>query len=204
MSSSIKDTLIKTDAKFFAIHASPSEKELQVMGSTGQEKAETMKRYIRKVLILEYAKNVNKKLFDSDIKFYGEIYFCHSSIDNELNMHCHLIVSRKDQTNKKRLSPLTNHKNTKKGMVIGGFDRVNLFQQAEREFDKLFGYNCQQTESFDYHNTMKNGSIPKQFKLQAENFAAEKKKENDISCNLDSKKEDRHSYNQQNNTGGDS
>ena len=204
MSSSIKDTLIKTDAKFFAIHASPSEKELQVMGSTGQEKAETMKRYIRKVLILEYAKNFNKKLFDSDIKFYGEIYFCHSSIDNELNMHCHLIVSRKDQTNKKRLSPLTNHKNTKKGMVIGGFDRVNLFQQAEREFDKLFGYNCQQTESFDYHNTMKNGSIPKQFKLQAENFAAEKKKENDISCNLDSKKEDRHSYNQQNNTGGDS
>ena len=201
MSSSIKDTLIKTDAKFFAIHASPSEKELQVMGSTGQEKAETMKRYIRKVLILEYAKNFNKKLFDSDIKFYGEIYFCHSSIDNELNMHCHLIVSRKDQTNKKRLSPLTNHKNTKKGMVIGGFDRVNLFQQAEREFDKLFGYNCQQTESFDYHNTMKNGSIPKQFKLQAENFAAEKKKENDISCNLDSKKEDRHSYNQQNNSG---
>ena len=160
--------------------------------------------YKRQVLILEYAKNFNKKLFDSDIKFYGEIYFCHSSIDNELNMHCHLIVSRKDQTNKKRLSPLTNHKNTKKGMVIGGFDRVNLFQQAEREFDKLFGYNCQQTESFDYHNTMKNGSIPKQFKLQAENFAAEKKKENDISCNLDSKKEDRHSYNQQNNTGGDS
>ena len=156
------------------------------------------------MLILEYAKNFNKKLCDSDIKFYGEIYFCHSSIDNELNMHCHLIVSRKDQTNKKRLSPLTNHKNTKKGMVIGGFDRVNLFQQAEREFDKLFGYNCQQTESFDYHNTMKNGSIPKQFKLQAENFAAEKKKENDISCNLDSKEEDRHSYNQQNNTGGDS
>ena len=204
MSSSIKDTLIKTDAKFFAIHASPSEKELQVMGSTGQEKAETMKRYIRKVLILEYAKNFNKKLFDSDIKFYGEIYFCHSSIDNELNMHCHLIVSRKDQTNKKRLSPLTNHKNTKKGMVIGGFDRVNLFQQAEREFDKLFGYNCQQTESFDYHNTMKNGSIPKQFKLQAENFAAEKKKENDISCNLDSKQDNKHAYNQQNNSGGDS
>ena len=45
---------------------------------------------------------------------------------NELNMHCHLIVSRKDQSNKKKLSPLTNHKNTKKGKVIGGFDRVNL------------------------------------------------------------------------------
>ena len=168
MSSSIKDTLIKTDAKFFAIHASPSEKELQVMGSTGQEKAETMKRYIRKVLILEYAKNFNKKLFDSDIKFYGEIYFCHSSIDNELNMHCHLIVSRKDQSNKKKLSPLTNHKSTKKGIIIGGFDRVNLFQQAEQGFDKLFGYDRQLSESFEYANTMKNGSISEQLKLQGQ------------------------------------
>ena len=166
MSSSIKDTLIKTDAKFFAIHASPSEKELQVMGSTGQEKAETMKRYIRKVLILEYAKNFNKKLFDSDIKFYGEIYFCHSSIDNELNMHCHLIVSRKDQTNKKKLSPLTNHKNSKNGIIKGGFDRVNLIKQVEQRFDKLFGYERQLTESFEYNNTMKNGSIAEQLKMQ--------------------------------------
>ena len=51
---------------------------------------------------------------------------------------------------------------------------------------------------------MKNGSIPKQFKLQAENFAAEKKKENDISCNLDSKQENKHAYNQPNNNGCDS
>lgn len=212
MSSSIKDTLIKTDAKFFAIHASPSEKELQVMGSTGQEKAETMKRYIRKVLILEYAKNFNKKLFDSDIKFYGEIYFCHSSIDNELNMHCHLIVSRKDQTNKKKLSPLTNHKNTQKGTVTSGFDRVNLFQQAEQGFDKLFGYKRQQSESFDYHNTMKNGSISEQLELQEQKITGEKKKEtyqssekeNMFSCNLDSKEDNKHSYNQPKNSGDDS
>ena len=59
MSSSIKDTLIKTDAKFFTIHVSPSEKELQAMESTGQEKAETMKRYIQEVFIPEYAKNFN-------------------------------------------------------------------------------------------------------------------------------------------------
>ena len=164
------------------------------------------------MLILEYAKNFNKKLFDSDIKFYGEIYFCHSSIDNELNMHCHLIVSRKDQANKKKLSPLTNHKNTKSGIIKGGFNRVNLFQKAEQGFDKLFGYDRQQFESFDYHNTMRNGSIFEQVELQTQTFAGEKKKdillfsekENNISCNLDSKKEDRHSYNQQNNTGGDS
>ena len=208
MSSSIKDTLIKTDAKFFAIHASPSEKELQVMGSTGQEKAETMKRYIRKVLILEYAKNFNKKLFDSDIKFYGEIYFCHSSIDNELNMHCHLIVSRKDQANKKKLSPLTNHKNTKKGTVTGGFDRVNLFQQAEQGFDKLFDYKRQLVESFDYCNTMKNGTIFERLNLQGQELQSNDKKtaidqdsnqENLFSIKLESKEIDHTSCNTGNN-----
>ena len=151
--------LLKTDAKFYAIHVSPSEKELRAMGNTEQEQAEAMKRYIREVFIPEYAKNFNKELSASHIKFYGKIHFNRSRSDNELNMHCHLIVSRKDQANKKKLSPLTNHKSTKSGIIKGGFDRVNLFQQAELGFDKLFNYNRQQTESFDYYNTIKNGSI---------------------------------------------
>jgi hypothetical protein len=48
--------LLKTDAKFYAIHVSPSEKELRMMGNTEQEQAEAMKRYIREVFIPEYAK----------------------------------------------------------------------------------------------------------------------------------------------------
>ena len=124
--------LLKTDAKFFAIHVSPSESELRAMGNTEKEKAEAMKRYIREVFIPEYAKNFNRGLSEADIKFYGKIHFDRNRSDNQLNMHCHLIVSRKDQTNKKKLSPLTNHKNTKKGTVTGGFDRVNLFQQLEQ------------------------------------------------------------------------
>ena len=157
--------LLKTDAKFYAIHVSPSEKELRVMGNTEKEQVEAMKRYIREVFIPEYAKNFNKELSASDIKFYGKIHFDRSRSDNDLNIHCHLIVSRKDQSNKKKLSPLTNHKNTKKGTVTGGFDRVILFQQAEQGFDKLFGYNRQQTESFDYRNTIKNGSVNEQLRL---------------------------------------
>ncbi len=204
--------LLKTDAKFFAIHVSPSEKELQAMGNTEQEQAEAMKRYIREVFIPEYAKNFNKGLSEEDIKFYGKIHFDRNRSENELNMHCHLIVSRKDQTNKKKLSPLTNHKNTKNGVIKGGFDRVNLFRQAEQGFDKLFGYDRQLSESFDYHNTMKNGSISEQLELQNQNFTGEKKKgifqsskkENMISCNLDSKADNKQSYNQQNNSGGDS
>lgn len=158
--------LLKTDAKFYAIHVSPSKKEIQAMGNTEQEQAEAMKRYIREVFIPEYAKNFNKELSATEIKFYGKIHFDRSRSNNELNIHCHLIVSRKNQVNKKKLSPLTNHKNTKNGIIKGGFDRVNLFLQLEQGFDKLFNYNRQPKESFTYRNTMTNGSISEQFKLQ--------------------------------------
>ena len=158
--------LLKTDAKFYAIHVSPSKKEIQAMGNTEQEQAEAMKRYIREVFIPEYAKNYNKERSATEIKFYGKIHFDRSRSNNELNIHCHLIVSRKDQVNKKKLSPLTNHKNTKNGIIKGGFDRVNLFLQLEQGFDKLFNYNRQPKESFTYRNTMTNGSISEQFKLQ--------------------------------------
>ena len=158
--------LLKTDAKFYAIHVSPSKKEIQAMGNTEQEQAEAMKRYIREVFIPEYAKNFNKELSATEIKFYGKIHFDRSRLNNELNIHCHLSVSRKDQVNKKKLSPLTNHKNTKNGIIKGGFDRVNLFLQLEQGFDKLFNYNRQPKESFTYRNTMTNGSISEQFKLQ--------------------------------------
>ena len=211
--------LLKTDAKFFAIHVSPSEKELRAMGNTEQAKAEAMKRYIREVFIPEYAKNFNKGLSEADIKFYGKIHFDRSRSDNELNMHCHLIVSRKDQTNKNKLSPLTNHKNTKNGVIKGGFDRVNLFRQAEQGFDKLFGYNRQLSESFEYANTMKNGSIDDKLKMQEQELKEPKQystgenkkeafqsgeKENMISRNLDSKANNKQSHNQQNSDNCDS
>lgn len=166
-----KAQLLKTDAKFYAIHVSPSEQELKAMGNTEQEQAEAMKRYIREVVIPEYAKNFNKGLSAEDIKFYGKIHFDRDRSDNENNMHCHLIVSRKDQSNKIKLSPLTNHKNTKKGTVKGGFDRKNLFREVEQGFDSLFNYNRQLTETFEYYNTMKNGSIGDQLKMQQREYA---------------------------------
>ena len=168
--------LLKTDAKFYAIHVSPSESELRAMGNIEQEQAKAMKRYIREVFIPEYAKNFNKGLSETDIKFYGKIHFDRSRSDNELNMHCHLVVSRKDQANKKKLSPLTNHKNTKNGIIKGGFDRVNLFKQVEQGFDKQFDYDRQPSESFRYHNTIKNGSISQQLELQEQEFKANERK----------------------------
>jgi len=168
--------LLKTDAKFYAIHVSPSVKELRAMGNRETEQAEAMKRYVREVVIPEYAKNFNKGLSAEDIKFYGKIHFDRNRSDNELNMHCHVIVSRKDQSNKKKLSPLTNHKNTKKGAIKGGFDRTNLFRQAEHAFDKLFAYNRPLSESFEYYNTMKNGTITDQLNMQEQQISDEGKR----------------------------
>jgi hypothetical protein len=158
--------LLKTDAKFYAIHVSPSEKELLSLGNTEQEQVEAMKRYIREIFIPEYTKNFNKGLSIEDIKFYGKIHFDRSRSDNKLNIHCHLIVSRKDQSNKVKISPLTNHRNTKKGAIKGGFDRTTLFENVEKGFDKLFGYDRQLPETFAYCNTMKNGSITEKLQMQ--------------------------------------
>ena len=175
--------LLKTDAKFYAIHVSPSKKELQAMGNTEQEQTEAMKRYIREVFIPKYAMSFNKELFASDIKFYGKIHFDRNRSENELNMHCHLIVSRKDQSNKVKISPLTNHRNTKKGVIKGGFDRTTLFENLEKDFDKLFGYNRQLYETFEYCNTIKNGSMTDKIRIQEQELkapitiAGEKKKE---------------------------
>ncbi|MFA7135426.1 MAG: DUF5712 family protein [Bacteroidales bacterium] len=179
--------LLKTDAKFYAIHISPSEKELKIMGQTEQEQAGAMKRYIREVFIPEYAKNFNKGLSVEDIKFFGKIHFNRDRSDNKLNMHCHLIVSRKDQSNKKKLSPLTNHKNTKKGAIKGGFDRTNLFLKAESGFDKLFGYQRDLQETFAYCNTMKNGSITEKLQMQEKEIliTAEKKQSIDVELYTD-------------------
>ncbi len=94
-------------------------------------------------------------------------------------MHCHLIVSRKDQSNKVKISPLTNHRNTKKGAIKGGFDRKTLFENAEKGFDRLFGYNRQLPETFEYCNTMKNGSMQDKLRMQVRKLNTELKTADD-------------------------
>ncbi|KAA6329316.1 hypothetical protein EZS27_021868 [termite gut metagenome] len=167
--------LMKTDAKFYAIHVSPSATELAQMGKTEKEQSDAMKRYIREVFIPAYAQNFNKGLNANDILFYGKIHFNRERSNKASFMHCHLIVSRKDQSGKKKLSPLTNHKNTNKGAIKGGFDRKNLFQQVESGFDKLFGYQRDLQETFVYYNTMKNGSMDEKLEMQERYLSGETK-----------------------------
>lgn len=172
-----KAQLLKTDAKFYAIHVSPSAKELETMGKTEEEQAKAMKTYIREVFIPEYAKNFKKDLFAKDIKFYGKVHFDRERSANEGgNMHCHIIVSRKDQSNKIKISPLTNHRSTKKGAIKGGFDRKTLFEEVEKGFDKLFNHNRKLDESFEYYNVMKNGTIDEQLEMQEKQLVSEMNK----------------------------
>jgi hypothetical protein len=51
-----------------------------------------------------------------------------------------------------------------------------LFRQVEQGFDRLFNYDRQQSESFDYHNTIKNSSISEQLKIQEQEFKANERK----------------------------
>lgn len=74
-----------------------------------------------------------------------------------------------------KLSPLTNHRSTKKGRVKDGFDRTNSFQQVEQGFDKLFSYDRPLNENFQYYNTMKNRTIDVQISFQRKIFASENK-----------------------------
>ncbi|WKX76338.1 DUF5712 family protein [Zobellia laminariae] len=97
-----------------------------------------------------------------------------------LQSHVHVIVSRKDQTQRLKLSPVANEKSTTR--TIGnnkyhvGFDRKQWIAQNENSFDKMFKYQRKEVEKFAIQNSLKNGSreekIEAQLKISQEKEAA--------------------------------
>lgn len=149
--------LHKTDAKFFVITVSPSDKELSAMGKTQAEQSQKLKEYIRDDVMSKYAEGFGKGLNANDIEYYAKVHYCRDK-GGTTDMHAHIIVSRKDRTNKIKLSPKTNHRNTGKGAVRGGFERTGFYKGCEERFDRRFGYDRDVKESFEYCNAMKNGT----------------------------------------------
>lgn len=180
--------LHKTDAKFFVITVSPSEKELAAMGASPEEQARAMKEYIRKDIIPAYAENFNKGLQADNIEYYAKIHYTRTG--ERLNdMHAHIIVSRKDRANKLKLSPKTNHRGTAKGAVRGGFDRTDFFRKCESSFDRRMGFDREPEESFDYLNAVKNGS-PAEIARQVERAERiRKEKWDNLKAELQSRQE---------------
>ncbi|GAA4367433.1 hypothetical protein GCM10023185_39290 [Hymenobacter saemangeumensis] len=87
--------------------------------------------------------------------------------------HVHVLVSRTenlaryterkqagelDRKNPYHLSPLTNHKDTKRGVVVGGFERKQYSERVEQAFDQAFGYERPLRETFRYAHTMQHGT----------------------------------------------
>lgn len=86
-----------------------------------------------------------------------------------LQSHIHIIVSRKDKSQRLKLSPTCNETLTKR--TIGdnnyqvGFDRVKWIDTNEKTFDKHFKYDRAELEKFKNQNMMKNGSPQEKYEL---------------------------------------
>lgn len=153
-----KAKLCRDESKFFVITISPSKEEIQALGNTTEERTKQFRDYINQGIMRAYANNFGKDLTHEDLLYFAKIH--HTRGDKlEDQMHAHIIISRKDITNRIKLSPQTNHRNTKKGAVKGGFDRDSFFRASEQTFDLMFQYNRDFKNSYDYQNTLKNGTL---------------------------------------------
>ncbi|MDY0393020.1 MAG: DUF5712 family protein, partial [Candidatus Bipolaricaulis sp.] len=88
----------------------------------------------------------------------------------------------------KKLSPKTNHRDTKKGPVNGGFNRDGFKQQGEVLFDDMFGYLRPLEQSYQFNKIKANGSVNEKVEL-ANKTANESVKKHTYSCQSFSEKE---------------
>ncbi|MBC7743724.1 MAG: molybdopterin-guanine dinucleotide biosynthesis protein MobB [Flavobacterium sp.] len=178
--------LCKSDAKFFLVNISPSQKEIKhLYDSFGKNGAkDELKKYAEKVMD-EYAKNFKRAGINSskDLVWFAKLekYRYYNHQDKEVKngtkqrgerkegkqIHIQVIVSRKDVTNKIKLSPMNNSrgKNEKHSLKLGQFNRVAFKQCGETLFDKKFGFERKLNESMAFSNINKNGDMEQKVQL---------------------------------------
>ncbi|WP_119790806.1 DUF5712 family protein [Flavobacterium anhuiense] len=169
----------RNDAKFFLINISPSQKEIGFLKERFGEKGaeEKLKQYAVRVMDA-YADNFKRpSVHDSkDLLWYGKVERCryYSFKDDEVaqgtvkagdrkpgeQLHVQIIVSRKDISNKIKLSPLNNSRglNKEHSQKLGQFDRVAFKGSAELIFDQMFRFERPLVDTVNYALTMKKGS----------------------------------------------
>jgi len=170
----------RIDSKFFLINISPSQKELahlyEKYGKEGTK--EKLKEFSIKVMD-EYAKNFKRPGINShkDLLWYGkhENYRYYKYTDKEVKDgtrktgerkdgrqdHIQIIVSRKDITNRIKLSPqnTSKGKNKEHSAKLGEFNRTAFKQSGEKLFDALFDFDRGLKDTLAYANTMQNGTV---------------------------------------------
>lgn len=185
--------LSRSDAKFFLVNISPSQKEIAFLKKQyGEDGAkEQMKEFAASVMDA-YAKNFNRDGIDShqDLVWFAKLenYRYYGYNDPEVKqgirmrgerkegeqMHVQVIVSRKDATNKIKLSPMNTSrgKNMEHSRKMGQFDRVAFKQSGESLFDRKFGFDRQLKETLAYANVQKNGKLVQREQLDVLTKAA--------------------------------
>lgn len=177
----------RIDSKFFLINISPSQKELahlyEMYGKEGTK--EKLKEFAIKVMD-EYAKNFKRPGINShkDLLWYGkhENYRYYKHTDKEVKdgtrktgerkegkqNHIQIIVSRKDITNRIKLSPqnTSKGKNKEHSAKLGEFNRTAFKQSGESLFDALFDFNRGLKDTVAYANTMQNGTAEQKIQMQ--------------------------------------
>lgn len=171
--------LSRNDAKFFLINISPSQNEITYLKEQFGEKGaeEQLKEYAIRVMDA-YARNFKRLGIESgkDLLWYGKLecqrYYQHTDEEAKQGiaqvgqpkegeqMHVQIIVSRKDITNKIKLSPMNNSRgiNKQHSAKLGQFDRMAFKESGEQLFDQMFDYNRSLKDTINYALTMKNGN----------------------------------------------
>lgn len=160
----------KNDAKFYTGSINFSEDELLFIGND----AGKIKEYTIKVME-QYAQIFNKGITIDNVNWFGkmEYYRYFKGDDDEvikgsakqgqeklgLQSHVHILIGHKTVDGKMKISPKTNHKNTQKGPIQGGFNRDLFKEESEKIFDELFGYLRPLDESYQFYKVKKNGTI---------------------------------------------
>lgn len=170
----------RIDSKFFLINISPSQKELahlyEMYGKNGTK--EKLKEFAIKVMD-EYAKNFKRPGINThkDLLWYGkhENFRYYKHTDKEVKDgtrktgerkdgrqdHIQIIVSRKDITNRVKLSPqnTSRGKNKVHSAKLGEFNRTAFKQSGEKLFDALFDFDRGLEDTLAYANMMQNGTV---------------------------------------------
>ena len=161
--------LHRDDAKFYSVILSFSEDEIKSMGGSRDEILASVHNVVERTMD-QYAMNFHCDGVKShaDLKYYYTMHEYRNGFTPGL--HVHVIVSRKDATNRFKLSPMTNHRGESTGVIKRGFDRDSFYRSCEKIFDNTTGFDRSPDQSYDYFNTMKHGSVEQREALIREVF----------------------------------
>ncbi|WP_293955966.1 MULTISPECIES: DUF5712 family protein [unclassified Sphingobacterium] len=176
----------REDSKFFLLNISPSRKEIDFLLATyGEDGAkEKLKEYAARIMD-EYARNFKRPGIENnkDLLWFAKLenyrYYSHKDKETKNGtrkvgqrkegpqMHIQVIVSRKDITNRIKLSPQNKSrgKNVEHSKKLGEFDQMAFKQCGETVFDRMFGSDRELKETLQYANIMKNGNAEQKARL---------------------------------------